>query len=61
MTHKARLAQLEKRTQPGTNTQRLSDAIYTRAMDTLAAALSQMTGEPMTGAEVEKALQELKQ
>lgn len=72
MTHKARLAQLEKQQPKGRMTwkefvesgelQRVLDAeeMHDRSMDSLAAALSDMTGEPITGADAEKALKDLR-
>jgi hypothetical protein len=60
MSHKARIIKLEKRAQPvpkaGPN---ITDEMYSRSMEALAAAMTDITGNPATRADVEQVLREL--
>lgn len=61
MTTKNRLARIEKQKPQVTRepVKILSDEMHARSMDSLAAALSTMTGEPMTGADAAELIREL--
>ena len=53
MTIKNRLSRLEKVIKPGI---KKTDLNYSRAFDTLAQALTEITGQEITGGEIEKQL-----
>lgn len=64
MTTKNRLAKLESKAGghvPPKENPHITAEMYARSMDTLARVLSKETGEPITGADAEKALKELNQ
>jgi len=60
MTIKSRLSKLEAVAQPAPKVNAaITDEVYSRTMETLAAALYEITGQPVTAAEAEQAIQGL--
>jgi len=61
MTIKSRLAKLEKAIKPSKNNPKnpYSWVDYSRTFDTLAQAMTEITGQEATGAEIEKQLMKL--